>query len=164
MTQGTARMSRAVKVTTVAVLVGTAICAVAALYIPPLAYAATVLMLVSVFCYLTAPVGYELEGGRLTVFTHIGRTVFAPVVGCSRVDRTIYWGVRLFGNGGLFGGTGFFWNPRFGVFRAYVTSARSSDMLMVDTPGRKVLITPEDPETFIASCARDPHTRSAPAG
>jgi hypothetical protein len=147
-------MSPAVKITTAVVLVGTAVCMVAALYVKPLSYAAAILMLVSAFCYLTAPVGYELEGGRLTVFTHLGRSQFGPIVGCARVDRSIWWGVRLFGNGGLFGGTGFFWNPRFGVVRAYVTSARRADMLMVKTPGRNVLISPEDPESFIADCAR----------
>jgi len=156
MTQRTAQMSLAVKITTAAFLVGTAGLMIGALYVPALAYAATVLLLVSAFCYMTAPVAYELEGGRLTVFTHMGSTVFGPVVGCARVERSIYLGVRVFGNGGLFAGTGFFWNPRFGLFRAYVTSARRADMLMIQTPQRNVLITPEDPESFLARCSPRP--------
>jgi hypothetical protein len=111
-------------------------------------------MLISTLCYLSAPIGYELEGGRLTVFTHLGRTQYGPIVGCSRVPRNIFWGLRLFGNGGVFAGTGFYWSPSIGVYRAYVTSARRADMLMIETPDRNVLISPEDPESFIASCAR----------
>jgi hypothetical protein len=89
-----------------------------------------------------------------TVFTRIGRGEYGPIVACNRVGRNIYWGVRVFGNGGVFAGTGFFWNRQFGLFRAYVTSARRADMLMVQTPARNVLITPEDPEAFIANFAR----------
>jgi len=107
-------------------------------------------------CYATAPVAYHLSGDRLTVFTHVGRREFGPVVKVQRVGRNIWWGIRLFGNGGLFAGTGFFWSRGYGLFRAYVTSARRTDMLMVETPGRKVLITPQDPDAFLATATPAP--------
>ena len=153
MTQSAAPMSLAIKIVTGFVLAATIACIVGSLHTPALAVGATILMLVSVICYLTAPTGYELTDGRLRVFTHIGSRVFGPVTGCSRVQASLLWGLRLFGNGGLFAGTGFYWSPRLGVYRAYVTSARRPDMLLIQTPSRNVLITPEDPEAFLASCA-----------
>src|SRR4051794_33307094 len=91
MTQRPARMSPAVKVVTTAVLVGAAFCLVSAWFSPPMAYAAGALMLIIAGCYLTPPIGYELEGRRLTVFTHLGSGGYGPVVRCSRVERSIWW-------------------------------------------------------------------------
>jgi hypothetical protein len=60
-------------------------------------------------------------------------------------------GIRLFGNGGLFAGQGFFWNRMFGLFRAYVTSARPADLVLVETTNRKILISPRDPQAFVTA-------------
>jgi hypothetical protein len=111
------------------------------------------LALISFVCYLTAPVSYELTDNRLTVFTHLGSRDFGPVLRCAPVEGSIWWGVRVFGNGGMFAGTGYYWTPRYGFFQAYVTTARRSEMVMVDTPTRRVLISPENADEFIASCA-----------
>ena len=67
-------------------------------------------------------------------------------------------GVRLWGNGGLFAATGIFWNPAYGVYRAYVTSARYQDYVLAETRTQKVLISPENPEDFVKAWAS-----SAPA-
>jgi hypothetical protein len=37
----------------------------------------------------------------------------------------------------------------FGLFRAYVTSIRASDLVLVETTNRKILISPRDPEAFV---------------
>lgn len=158
MTQRTANTSLAVKLVTATILLATVGCLIASFHTRSMTFVAAALMLISLVCYLTAPVAYELSDDHLTVLTHVGSTTFGPITTCSRVERRIGWGLRLFGNGGLFAGTGFFWTPSLGIFRAYVTSARKADMLMVQTPQRKVLITPEDPDAFLAGCTR----RSSP--
>ena len=103
-------------------------------------------------CYLYAPVGYELSGDRLIVRFRRGEKEFGPVVGCSLVAAYPSWSLRLWGNGGLFAGTGIFWNRAWGVFRTYVTSARPQDMVLVETQTGKILISPRAPEEFVKGC------------
>ena len=79
----------------------------------------------------------------------LGEKVFAPVTRCSLLSSRPPWGLRLWGNGGLFAATGIFWNKAYGVCRAYVTSARYEDYVPVETPGQKVLISPENPGEFV---------------
>jgi hypothetical protein len=79
----------------------------------------------------------------------LGRKVFAPVSRCSLLSERPPLGLRLWGNGGLFAATGIFWNKVYGVYRAYVTSARYTDYVLVETPTRKILISPENPGEFV---------------
>jgi len=58
--------------------------------------------------------GYELSGDRLIVRFRRGEKEFGPVVGCSLVAAYPSWSLRLWGNGGLFAGTGIFWNRAWG--------------------------------------------------
>src|SRR5438067_729149 len=106
MTYRTVRMSPAIQIVTACMLAATIGFLIASLYARPMWIVASALALISAACYATAPVGYELSGDRLTVLTHIGSREFGPITGCSRVETSIMWGLRLFGNGGLFAGTG----------------------------------------------------------
>ena len=54
------------------------------------------------------------------------------------------------GKWGLFAGTGIFWNKKYGIFRAYVTTGSKSNLVLVDTPATRVVITPEYPDQFVA--------------
>ena len=83
----------------------------------------------------------------------MGQKVFPAVTRCSTLTARPPMGLRLWGNGGLFAGTGIFWNQAYGVFRAYVTSARYQDYVLVETRTRKVLISPENPEEFVRTWA-----------
>jgi hypothetical protein len=149
MKQAAAKTSLSIKIITLMVLFGTAALLVASAFDLGFLAPGAFVGLVSVVCYLFAPVSYELSGGRLTVFSRVGRRDFSPVVGCSQVPKRIPFTIRLLGNGGLFAGTGIFWNRTYGVFRAYVTSSRHADMVLVETETRKILISPEDPKTFV---------------
>ena len=71
-------------------------------------------------------------------------------------------GLRLWGNGGLFAATGIFWNQAYGVYRAYVTSARYQDYVLVETRTRKVLISPENPAEFVAAWTSSASAPPAP--
>jgi len=81
----------------------------------------------------------------------IQRYLIEGVLGCSFVynDKPSF-GIRLWENGGLFAGTGIFWNKKYGIFRAYVTTGSKSHLVLVDTPATRVVITPKSPDQFVA--------------
>jgi hypothetical protein len=149
MKQAAAKTGLSIKIMTSFVLLLTASILVASLI------AGTLLGVICVLCYLFAPVAYALSDGQLIVFSHVGSKQFGPVVRCSQIEGPVPWrlrlGIRLFGNGGLFAGTGIFWNRMYGVHRAYVTSSRYSDLVLVETTTRKILISPENPKAFVNS-------------
>jgi hypothetical protein len=56
--------------------------------------------------------------------------------------------LRLFGNGGMFSITGLFRNRALGNYRAFVTDLTKTVVLRF--PNRTVVISPENPERFVA--------------
>jgi len=56
--------------------------------------------------------------------------------------------VRVFGNGGLFGISGWFWSRRLGRFRVYATDP-GRVVLLRYRDGRKVVLTPGDVQHFV---------------
>jgi hypothetical protein len=162
MTQATAPMSLAIKFITGLVLAMTAVLVIAGLQARGLLLGGAILATVVGFCYLYAPVAYELSGDQLTVRFRLGQKVFPAVTRCSTLTARPPMGLRLWGNGGLFAGTGIFWNKAYGVFRAYVTSARYQDYVLVETRTRKVLISPENPQEFVRDWAASAGATSGP--
>src|SRR5436190_6525027 len=104
MRQRPAKASLAIVICTAAYFLLTLGCFVASVSVPWVWIGGVALLLVGGACYLLMPVEYELSNDMLTVFTHVGKRQFGRVVGCSRVDRSVYFGLRLFGDGGVFGG------------------------------------------------------------
>ena len=158
MTQASAPMSTAIKVITGLVLAMTAVMLLAGVKFWGMLLAGGLLATVALFCYLYAPMAYELTGDELTVRLRLGRKVFPAVIGCSTLSARPPMGLRLWGNGGLFAATGIFWNQAYGVYRVYVTSARYQDYVLVETRTQKILISPENPVEFVKAWAS-----SAPA-
>ncbi len=158
MTQTTAPMSTVIKVITGLVLAMAALMLLGGLKVWGLLLVGAILAAVALFCYLWAPVAYELTGDELTVRLRWGRKVFPAVTGCSTLSARPPMGLRLWGNGGLFAATGIFWNQSYGVYRAYLTSARYQDYVLVATRTQKILISPENPAEFVRAWAS-----SAPA-
>jgi hypothetical protein len=56
--------------------------------------------------------------------------------------------IRTCGNGGGFSITGWYWSKRLGAYRAFVTDLNRTVVLVLAK--RKVVISPEDPEDFVA--------------
>ena len=155
MKQPPAPASLAIRTVTAIVLLGNADLYIAATYRRPMTCAAVGLNLVVAICYwFWTPVAYTLEKGELTVSFRIGRKRYSPVIKCSAVDGRLGVGIRVFGNGGLFAGSGIFWNRKYGLFRAYVTSAKPHDLVMVETPATKIVISPRDPKMWLREAAR----------
>jgi hypothetical protein len=61
--------------------------------------------------------------------------------------------LRLFGNGGLFAISGWFWNRRIGRFRAYATDPERAVLLRY-RDGAQVILTPHDVQHFIIQVRR----------
>jgi hypothetical protein len=124
---------------------------VAGFFQPLMFLAVLFLLLIGVYCYFFwSAVAYELSGDTLTVFFRARRKTFRSVIRCSPIqERLPRLTIRLCGNGGIFGGSGIFWNRRYGVFRVYVTRSQPPDLVLVETSARKIIISPEDPSGFV---------------
>lgn len=123
---------------------------VAGFFQPLMFLVALFLILIGAYCYFFwSAVAYELSDDTLTVFFRASRKQFRPVIRCSLIEGRLGMGIRLCGNGGVFGGSGIFWNRRFGVFRAYVTRSQPAELVLVETNQRKIIISPEDPSGFV---------------
>jgi len=150
MKQNVAPTSLTIKVITLFVLLFTLGMFIGALFVPELLWVGIVLAIIVVLCYLFAPIAYELTGRQLAIVTRINKKLFGPVLKCSTIgNEKPSFGLRLWGNGGLFAATGIFWNKKYGTFRAYVTTGERSHLVLVGTPTTKVLISPENPEQFV---------------
>jgi len=94
--------------------------------------------------------GYALTEEALEV-RRLGWASTLPLAGLVAVTgepEGLRGTVRLFGNGGLFGISGWFWNRRLGRFRAYATDP-ARVVLLRYRDGRKVVVTPGDVQHFI---------------
>jgi len=94
--------------------------------------------------------GYVLTETHLEVRRLGWRTVL-PLAGLVTVTgepQGLRGSLRLFGNGGLFGISGWFWNRRIGRFRAYATDPERVVLLRYGD-GKKVVVTPHDVQHFI---------------
>ena len=83
MTQASAPMSPAIKFVTGLVLVMIVALFLAAGKVGAMLFAVAVLAAVALFCYLRAPVAYEITGDELTVRFRLGQKVFPAVTGCA---------------------------------------------------------------------------------
>jgi hypothetical protein len=113
------------------------------------------------YCYIYAPRSYEIRGDFLIVNFLIGSKRFGPIVSCQTIkDLCIIW-TRVFGNGGLFGFTGWYWSLRYGLYMAYVTHRRKLVLFKTEA-GRKILTSPADPQGFVDGVNDIPGTGSEP--
>jgi hypothetical protein len=152
MKQSVAPTCFAIKVVTGGVLALNVGFYVGAFFQPALLAAGILLSLIVLACYwFWAPVQYELTDDELIVSFRVGRVRYRPVVKCSVVDVPRRCSLRLCGNGGLFAGSGIFWNRQFGIFRAYITTNQPGTTVLVETPKRKIIISPVEPQTWVTA-------------
>jgi hypothetical protein len=97
--------------------------------------------------YLWAPQSYTLKGRTVIVKRLVGDLKFQVKSGPERWNWT-WWGLRLFGSGGLYGYYGFFTFRNIGIVRMYATN-RHNLVLLKDEKDRKILLSPTNSEEFI---------------
>jgi Bacterial PH domain len=148
--------SRSLRITTtVSLLVLVGVIVVAALLgsrrLVPLRVAMAVLPVLLVLVTLPFMVrGYLLTDKQIEV-QRLGWRTSLPLAGLAAVTgepEGLRGSIRLFGNGGLFAVSGWFWNRRIGRFRAYVTDPARAVLLRY-RDGRQVVLTPHDVQHFI---------------
>ncbi len=102
--------------------------------------------------FLFSVTGYTINAGTVT----INRWLYN--VNINRADITEYrvvpdedmkWTIRTFGVGGLFGYYGRFTNTNLGGMTWYAT--RRSNYVLLVAGGKKIIVTPDDTEAFIAT-------------
>jgi hypothetical protein len=143
--------------TTVAMLVLLGVLVVAALvgsqaFMPmPLRVGLVALPVLIVLVTLSFMVrGYLLTDKEIAV-QRLGWRTPLPLAGLVAVTgqpEGLRGSMRLFGNGGLFAMTGWYWNRRIGRFRAYVTDPARAVLLRY-RDGRQVILSPHDVQHFI---------------
>ena len=144
-----APMSMNIKVVTAGVLISMASLFAGSLFYGLLLLPAFGIVVISIICYLFAPIGYDISARHLTIVYRRGGKNCGLITNCRLVNERMPMTWRLWGNGGLFAGTGLFWNKKYRYFRAYVTTTKTSHYVLAETAIGKVLVTPADPELFI---------------
>jgi hypothetical protein len=99
--------------------------------------------------------GYVLTDSDIAV-RRLGWSTLLPLEGLVAVTgepEGLRGSVRLFGNGGLFGISGWFWNRRIGRFRAYATDPQRAVLLRYRS-GARVVLTPHDVQHFLVQVRR----------
>lgn len=149
MKQQSAATAISIKIITAIYLAGT-ICLIIATFFKNILLIPSLIMgMIAVLCYLYSPRFFEISGNTLIIIYRFGQKEFKPVRGCRVITEERQFGIRLWGNGGLFSATGIFWNRSNGIFHAYVTASKPEGLVMVEIPGKKIVISPENPQQFV---------------
>ncbi|HEY4092967.1 MAG TPA: PH domain-containing protein [Luteibacter sp.] len=112
---------------------------------------AGILTLALALTYGISPLRYEMGGGRLVIRRQVGRTTVELRGAIIRADSEAFKGmIRVFGNGGFFAFDGLFYSRHLGMVKV---AARHRDHGVVIQPpgGRKLVVSPDDPQAFIAA-------------
>ena len=116
MKQNVAPTGLSIKIITSLILLLTGGMLIGAFFKPALIWGGIILAIIVIVCYLSAPIAYELNGNHLTVISRINKKVFGPIrKGLFVENEKPSFGLRLWGNGGLFADTGIFWNKKYGI-------------------------------------------------
>lgn len=103
------------------------------------------------------PLTYEVTDDTVVV-RRIGPDIIISRADITRVGsitwETLSGSIRLGANGGLGGYVGLFSNKTLGRYRAYMT--RKDRLFLIETNDCTVVISPDDPERFVALFPFDP--------
>jgi hypothetical protein len=121
--------------------------------IPRLVMIVSPLALIAGFA-LTSIFSYRVEPGAVLIRRPLWTTRL-PLSGLQFVEnepRAMHRSLRVFGNGGVFSITGWYWNKRLGRYRAFVTDLNRCVVLRF--ADRRVVLSPDRPEDFIQALKR----------
>ena len=106
--------------------------------------------------------GYALSSTELEVRRPLWSNSFslAELLAVNGDPQAFKGALRLFGNGGLFSFTGYFWTRRLGLYRAFATDPARAVVLKFGR--RNIVITPDDPLHFIVRVRTHLASRNIP--
>ena len=115
-------------------------------------FTATLLISVYIIAFALRPVNYELASEQLIIHrpimdVKIDRKQIKTVE--LLANGSLGWSLRIFGVGGLFGYYGKFANSKIGSMTWYATR-RDKTVLVTTTNNKKIIVTPDEPEKFVA--------------
>ena len=113
------------------------------------------LFLIYFISFAFSPINYEVSAQhlsihRLLIDVNIDRNQIKSVELLDKED--LAWVIRTFGVGGLFGYYGKFANTKLGSMTWYATR-RNKTVLIVTLDNKKIILTPDEPEKFVAHLA-----------
>lgn len=114
----------------------------------PIGFTLVFFVIVISVSWLLHPTGYSTNPDRITIHRPLSHVTFhmkdiRKVVAVNKDDMR--WTARTFGNGGLFGYYGKFWNKKFGTMTWYATR-RENYILLETFQGKKIVLTPDKKE------------------
>lgn len=105
-----------------------------------------IFLLIIATTWIFRPVKYSVNSERLIIHRPV-RDVEIRIRDIRKAVRIskddMRWTARTFGNGGLFGYYGKFWNKKFGTMTWYATK-RNNYLLVETREGKKLVLTPDD--------------------
>ena len=101
--------------------------------------------------YLLRPRAIFIDNNGLTIDRMVKpvKITFADIKLIRALNaEEMKWSLRTFGNGGMFGYTGKYYNRTLGSMTWYVTQ-RKNYILIEKLDGKKIIITPDHPQDFL---------------
>lgn len=120
----------------------------------PIAYITPALLLgISIAMYFLRPLSVKIYDFSITINRKIKPVIieFSEVRAISKV-HDMKFAMRTFGNGGLFGYTGKYYQKDIGSMTWYCTQ-RKNYILIEKTNGKNIVITPDDPDGLLQEIA-----------
>ncbi len=104
-------------------------------------------------CALLTVRGYSLTADEILVRRLFWTTRLprAGLVSATVVPRAMRRSIRLWGNGGFYSFTGWFWNRELRSYRAFVTDQGRT--VVVRFEHRTIVVSPDSPEDFVQALA-----------
>ena len=110
-----------------------------------------IIFVLMIAMYLLSPLSVEITNTGLIIHRKIySRNILFKDIESIRMAEPdeMNGTIRTFGNGGLFGYTGMYWNKKLGSMRWYCSQRKN--YILIDKEGNKrIVITPDDPDDFI---------------
>jgi hypothetical protein len=120
-------------------------------YVLEIAPAAFILLSLDISMYLLKPLSVNVAADAIVVDRKIKpvQISFTDIKEIRLVEPSdMRMSIRTFGNGGVFGYTGLYYNRKMGSMRWYCTQ-RKNYVLIATTKGKKMIVTPDEPGAFM---------------
>jgi hypothetical protein len=118
-------------------------------------YITLTLLLIYFIAFALRPINYMLTSNDLIIHRLFADVKIqrSQIKSIKLLDKSATgWSIRTFGVGGLFGYYGKFFNSKLGSITWYATR-RDGMILIVTMDNRKIIVTPDDPNKFIADAS-----------
>jgi uncharacterized membrane protein len=115
-------------------------------------------IVILIFGAAFAPKNYKITSDNILINRLWVKDIKIPLIEVYSVEPVDYKfafkrSIRIFGSGGGFGIYGDFSSRNIKYFKAYMT--RRDKLVMIKTPDKPFILTPDDPESFIAAVKRN---------